>query len=49
MAVFELGKDIVRTALPILETRSGKKIIYQDNEARKSGKGNHSAADLAGI
>ena len=49
VAVFELGKDIVRTALPILETRSGKKIIYQDNEARKSGKGDHSAADLAGI
>lgn len=49
VAVFELGKDIVRTALPILETRSGKKIIYQDEEARKSDKGNHPAADLAGI
>src|SRR5262245_7906313 len=40
VAVFELGKDIVRTTLPILETRSGKKIEYQDEEARQSGKGN---------
>jgi hypothetical protein len=40
VAVFELGKDIIRTTLPILEARSGKKIAYQDEEARKSGKGN---------
>jgi hypothetical protein len=40
VAVFELGKDIVRTALPIVETRSGKKIEYQDDEARHSAKGN---------
>jgi hypothetical protein len=40
VAVFELGKDIIRTTLPILEARSGKKVIYQDEEARKSGKGN---------
>lgn len=39
VAVFELGKDIVRTTLPILEARSGKKIEYQDEEARKSSKG----------
>jgi hypothetical protein len=38
VAVFELGKDIVRTTLPILEARSGKKIIYQDEEAKKSAK-----------
>jgi hypothetical protein len=38
VAVFELGKDIVRTTLPIVETRSGKKIEYQDEEARKSAK-----------
>lgn len=38
-AVFELGKDIVRTALTVIETRSGKKIEYQDDEARKSGLG----------
>lgn len=40
VAVFELGKDIVRTTLPTLEARSGKKIIYQDEEAKKSGQGN---------
>jgi hypothetical protein len=40
VAIFELGKDIVRTTLPILEARSGKKITYQDDEAKKSGKGN---------
>jgi hypothetical protein len=35
-AVFELGKDIVRTTLKSVETRSGKDIQYQDDEARKS-------------
>ena len=34
-AVLEIGKDIVRTTLAIMETRSGKKIEYQDEEARK--------------
>lgn len=34
--VFELGKDIVRTTLKIIETRSGKELTYQDDEARKS-------------
>ena len=37
--VFELGKDIVRTTLTIFETRSGKQIEYQDDEARKAGRG----------
>ena len=37
--VFELGKEIVRTTLAILEARTGKQIQYQDEEARKSGKG----------
>jgi hypothetical protein len=37
--VFELGKDIVRTTLAIIEARTGKQIQYQDDEARKSGKG----------
>jgi hypothetical protein len=37
--VFELGKDIVRTTLAILEARTGKQIEYQDEEAQKSGKG----------
>jgi hypothetical protein len=35
--VFELGKDIVRTTLKIVQVRSGKPIVYQDDEARKSG------------
>ncbi len=35
-AVFELGKDIVRTTLKVLEVRSKKEIEYQDDEARKS-------------
>jgi hypothetical protein len=39
-AVFELGKDIVRTMLASMEARTGKKIDYQDDEARKSAKGN---------
>lgn len=38
-AVLELGKDVIRTSLTIIETRSGKKIEYQDEEARKSGRG----------
>jgi len=39
-AVLELGKDIVRTTLAAMEARTGKKIDYQDDEARKSGLGN---------
>ncbi len=38
VAVIELGKDIVRTSLAIAQTRSGKDIEYQDEEARKSAK-----------
>jgi hypothetical protein len=38
-AVFELGKGIVRTTLTVLETRTGKEIEYQDEEARKASKG----------
>ena len=38
-AVFELGKSIIRTTLATLEARTGKKIEYQDDEARKSGLG----------
>jgi len=38
-AVFELGKDIVRTTLKVLEVRSGKAVEYQDDDARKSGAG----------
>lgn len=35
VAVLELGKDIVRLTLPIVEARSGKSIEYQDDEAKK--------------
>jgi len=40
VAVFELGKDIVRTGLTIIETRSGKKIEYQDEETKNANRGN---------
>lgn len=39
VAVLELGKDLVRATLAVAETKSGKKITYQDDEARKSAKG----------
>jgi hypothetical protein len=38
-AVFELGKSIIRTTIATLEARTGKKVDYQDDEARKSGLG----------
>ena len=34
--VFELGKDVVRTTLKILETRTGKPIQFQDDEAKRA-------------
>ena len=36
VAVIELGKNIVRTTLPVVKARSGKDITYQDEEAKKS-------------
>ena len=36
-AVFELGKDIVRATLASVQARSGRKIEFQDEEARKAG------------
>jgi hypothetical protein len=39
--VFELGKDIVRVTITSLEARTGKKVDYQDDEARKSGMGGY--------
>jgi hypothetical protein len=36
-AIFEVGKDAIRTDLKTLEVRSGKKVEYEDEEARKSG------------
>jgi len=38
--VFELGKDVIRVTLATLEARTGRKIEYQDEEARKTGRGN---------
>lgn len=35
--VLELGKSIVRTTLASLAARTGKKIEYQDDEARRAG------------
>ena len=35
-AVLELGKDIIRPTLNALESKTGKKIEYQDDESRKS-------------
>jgi hypothetical protein len=39
-AVFEIGKNVVRVTLASLEARTGQKIAYEDDEARKSGRGN---------
>lgn len=36
-AVFEVGKESIRTILPSLEVRTGKKVQYEDEEARKAG------------
>ena len=36
--VFELGKNIVRTTLAAVEARTGKRVEYQDDEARKAGR-----------
>lgn len=39
VAILELGKNIVRVTLATMEARTGKKVDYQDDEARKSGLG----------
>jgi hypothetical protein len=36
-AIFELGKGAIRTTLKSLEVRTGKKVEYEDDEARKAG------------
>ena len=38
-AVLELGKDIIQPSIRTLEMKSGKKVEYQDEEARKVGTG----------
>ena len=37
--VFLVGKNDVRSLLVILEAKSGRRIEYQDDDARRSGKG----------
>jgi len=34
-AMFELGRDIVRSTVSALEARSGKQVLYRDEAARK--------------
>ena len=36
--LFRVEKDDVRALLVSLEARTGRKVTYQDNEARKAGK-----------
>ena len=36
-AIFEVGKESIRSVLKTLEVRSGKKIQYEDKEAEKTG------------
>ena len=36
-AVFEVGKEAIRTLLASLQARTGKKIDYEDEEAKKAG------------
>jgi hypothetical protein len=38
-AVFELGKSAIKPTLSGLEAKTGKKVDYEDAEARKSGTG----------
>lgn len=37
--VFRVEKGDIRAALASLEARTGRRVEYQDNEARKAGKG----------
>jgi hypothetical protein len=37
--VFQVGKGDIRAMLTGLEARTGRRVEYQDNEARKGGKG----------
>lgn len=39
VAIFKLNKNMVRTALPIMEARSGKKVEYQSKNAEKKATG----------
>ena len=35
-AVFEVGKDSIRQTLTVLEARTGNKVEYESEDARKS-------------
>lgn len=37
--LFKVDKEAIRTILVSLEARTGRKVTYQDEEARKAGKG----------
>jgi len=37
--IFKVGKDDIRAMLVSLEARTGRKVEFQDEDARKSGKG----------
>jgi hypothetical protein len=37
--IFKVGKDDIRTMLVSLEARTGRKVEFQDDDARKGGKG----------
>jgi hypothetical protein len=37
--VFKVGKDDIRTVLVSLEARTGRRVEFQDDDARKGGKG----------
>lgn len=37
--IFRINKDDIRATLVVLEARTGRKVEYQDDDARKSGKG----------
>jgi hypothetical protein len=37
--VFKVSKSDIRTVLVILEARTGRKVEFQDDDARKGGKG----------
>lgn len=37
--IFRVSKDDIREVLVVLEARTGRKVEFQDDEARKAGKG----------
>jgi hypothetical protein len=37
--IFRIGKNEVRSMLVVLEAKSGRRVEYQDDDARRSGKG----------